>query len=101
MPETGGLPETSTQPNLGAAAPADVSGEGGHSTVVGAGGGLLLAANMTLLLTERPGASLVVGPCYANVQEGSQAISSVTCVARPSSGISLSITASRLPVSRV
>ena len=74
MPETGGLPETSTQPNLGAAAPADVSGEGGHSTVVGAGGGLLLAANMTLLLTERPGASLVVGPCYANVQEGSQAM---------------------------
>ena len=46
-------------------------GRGGRP---GAGGGLLLAANMTLLLTERPGASLVVGPCYANVQEGSQAM---------------------------
>ena len=46
------------------AAPADATGAAsGHSTVVGAGGGLLLAANMTLLLTERPGASLVVGPC--------------------------------------
>ena len=53
----------------------DTSGvSGSHTTIVGAGGGLLLAANMTLLLTERPGASLVVGPCYANVQEGSQAM---------------------------
>lgn len=51
-----------------------VAGGEGHSTVVGAGGGLLLAADMTLMLTERPGASLVVGPCYANVHEGSLAM---------------------------
>ena len=73
LPETGGLPQAAA--GAGHATAEDATGgTGGHSTVVGAGGGLLLAANMTLLLTERPGASLVVGPCYANVQEGSQAM---------------------------
>jgi hypothetical protein len=51
-------------------------GAQGHSTIVGAGGGLLLAADMTLMLTDKPGASLVVGPCYANVHEGSIAMQS-------------------------
>jgi hypothetical protein len=38
------------------------------------GSSLLMAADMTLLLPENPGASLMVGPCYTSNQDGAHAM---------------------------
>jgi hypothetical protein len=64
-----------SQPETGDTGPGGQSeGSGTKRVVIVPGGGMLLAADMTLMLTEDPGACLAVGPCYANVQEGAMAL---------------------------